>query len=135
MRTEDVRPGKIEVRFWNYHQFLLETSSLLQSANKSVVRAYILDALRITRIYKDEMPLEHARCLHLLADLSNFESVGSNDYNLAYEVRLAANKEILDHASREQSGSTDIRRSALENRFDKEEFEKALTDKVFYLWR
>ena len=94
-----------------------------------------MDALRITRIYKDEMPLEHARCLHLLADLSKFESVGSNNYNLAYEVRLAANKEILDHASREQSGSTDIRRSALENRFDKEEFEKALTDKVFYLWR
>lgn len=100
-----------------------------------MIRTYVLDALRITRIYKDEMQIEHARCLHLLADLSNFQPLRSDDYSVAYEARLAANKEILDHAHHQESGFTDIRRSALGTGLDRGEFDRTLGEKIFCVWR
>jgi hypothetical protein len=56
------------------------------------------------------MPMEHARCPHMLAEISSRQP--PRDESVTHEARLAANQLILKHA--QEGGDLDVRHIALE---------------------
>lgn len=88
-------------------------------------------AARITRIYQDEMPIEHARCLHMLAEISDRQP--PQEESVTFEARLAANHLILKHAH--AGGDADVRYIAAETGSSQTQFEDAISEKIFCLWR
>ena len=96
-----------------------------------LLRTYIENAASITRLYQEEMPIEHARCLLLVAEVSN--RFPRHEDNPAREARLAANERIMQRAFADGHG--DISRNVLEFRFSEEDFPKVLEEKIFCLWR
>lgn len=77
------------------------------------------------------MPMEHARCLHMLAEISSRQP--PQNESVTHEARLAANLLILKHVH--AGGDADVRHIAFETEAPQARFEEALAEKIFCLWR